>query len=136
MIYGFLTVVCVLVLLGAVWLLGYKQSEKNTADDVAQQVPIAAPDWLPVNRLAWSNFLQSEHGKILLARGRAIEFETARAACKEPFHVEHSAGKAAGFKECLDWLESLSRSSRVPDDSRSESEQTDTEPTGEPATVN
>lgn len=99
-------------------------------------VPAVAPDWVEQSRLVWSNFLQSDHGKTLIARGRAVEWNLLRKASEDVFHTSHTAGIAKGYGDCLNWLESLSRSSRAQDDSSSESEQTDTAATGELQTVN
>lgn len=95
-----------------------------------------APDWNADDRAFWSQFLASKTGQTLLRRGRAIQCETQRTACADVFHTQHSAGAAKGFGECLDWLETLSRTSRVTEDSGPESGQTDTNPNGELEFVN
>lgn len=93
----------------------------------------SAPDWLPENQAAWSQFLHSPAGVVMMARGRAVLFSAATASAKDLFHTAHSAGRTVGFEECLAWLESLSRSSRATEASASDDTEakTDTLPTGE-----
>jgi hypothetical protein len=77
---------------------------------------IAAPvavDWTEGHKLALATFLSSPVGLDLLMRGRAVAALLGAKACADVFHTSHSAGTAHGFNECLQWLESLSRSSRV-----------------------
>jgi len=94
--------------------------------------PGAAPDWLPEHRAQWHQFWHSPTGRVLLARGRAIHFETAARACADVFHTAHSAGAAQGFGEALAWLDSLSRSARAPAEASPADGHPDTPPTGEP----
>jgi hypothetical protein len=78
-------------------------------------------------------FLASPTGRLLMARGRAIQFATAVSACRDVFHTQHSAGNAKGFGDALDWLASLSRCSRAPEPSRPDVNRTnDSHPIGEP----
>lgn len=96
-------------------------------------IPEHAPDWLPEHMVALKTFLFSPAGQVLVLRARAVQFELNTAACKDVFHTSHSAGTAKGFGDCLTWLTSLSRASRVPDaapegDTKPE---TDTTPIGE-----
>jgi hypothetical protein len=52
-----------------------------------------------------------------MARYQVIEGAVATQACKDVFHTAHSAGTANGWNQARLWLESLSRSSRVTEDS-------------------
>ena len=80
-------------------------------------VPVA-PDWTPVDQGHWQHFLASNTGKSLWARLRAVELVNALEAVQLSSNVDHSAGKAAGFVECRQYLESLSRTSCVTGDDR------------------
>lgn len=136
---GFLAVISLLVCVaGVAWLVNYytQPQRKPAAPHIPSVAPEYAPDWLEQDRLAWCNFLQSDHGKTMIARARAVEWSLLRKASEDVFHTSHTAGVAKGYGDCLNWLESLSRSSRAQDDSGSETEQTDTTPTGELETVN
>ena len=101
--------------------------------------PVEAPDWLPEHRGVLVAFLATDAGKTLVRRGAAVHANTAVIACAgdelrppNPELMSYNAGRAAGFGDCLRWLLSLSRSSRVPDDSSAETKaQNDTRPTGE-----
>jgi len=74
-----------------------------------------------------------------MERMRAVECQCAIAACKEPFHAPHSAGTANGWAEARTWLESLSRTSRVPEEpwraatDEEAKDQSDASPRGEAA---
>lgn len=84
--------------------------------------------------MALNAFLGSPAGRVLMARGRAIQFHNAAQACADVFHTQHSAGAAKGFGECLDWIESLSRACRVEQESGPDTQgQTDTLSPGEAA---
>lgn len=48
-------------------------------------------------------------GSALLARARALEAANALHGCQDAITSTHSAGRAAGFSDCVNWLESLSR---------------------------
>jgi hypothetical protein len=87
--------------------------------------PDRAPDWLPQHRAAWNRFLESEAGRTLWARLRAVKDRVQVAGCADVFNTVHAAGTAHGWNECSAWLLSLSRSSRVTDE-------TDSPPAGEP----
>lgn len=50
-----------------------------------------------------------------MARLTAVTNAVAAQACGDVFHTQHSAGTAHGWNECRQWLESLSRTSRVTD---------------------
>lgn len=73
------------------------------------------PDWTAADRAAWRTFLAGPTGQRLLARGRAVQYDTAARACQEVLHTPHAAGVAEGFRQCLDWLENLTRVSRALD---------------------
>jgi hypothetical protein len=73
-----------------------------------------APDWEPEHQRELNSFLRSGTGVVLMERMRAVEANTAARACKEPYHIEHSAGIALGFNQARDWIESLSRVARDP----------------------
>jgi hypothetical protein len=94
-----------------------------------------APDWSPEHQAHLKQFLASPAGLALMARGRAVLADTAVRACHDPFHTQHSAARAAGFSDGLKWLDSLSRSSRVPEEATpagsQTQKQTDTSPLGE-----
>lgn len=117
------------------WLL--QPADLSSAEQTLPKLSAApsAPDWLPENQAHWNHFIQSPTGRVLLTRGRAIEFHNATNACKDVFHTSHSAGVAHGFGEALNWLESLSRTSRVSEDSLQEGptaqKANDTSPTDE-----
>jgi hypothetical protein len=94
-------------------------------------VPISAPDWLPENRAHWNAFLNSPTGLVLMARLRAVQGQVATTACADAFHTQHSAGTANGWNECRQWLESLSRSSRVIEEAKDSQKSTDSQSPGE-----
>lgn len=103
--------------------------DSRLAKPLLKAPPTQAPDWGPESMVALRAFLGSPTGLVLMARGRSIQFRNATAACADVFHTSHSAGAAKGFGECLDWLESLSRSCSVTQASSSEDmEQNDTQP--------
>lgn len=81
---------------------------------------ILAPDWLPGHQGSWNLFLRSPAGVVLMARLKAVAHQVSVVACKDSFHTSHSAGTANGWNEAVQWLESLSRSSRVIEDSTAE----------------
>jgi hypothetical protein len=93
------------------------------------------PEWQPTHQAQLAAFLGSDTGRVVMARGRAVLANTAITACHDTFSTQHSAARAAGFSDALKWLESLSRSSRAPDDSWQErptaGNTTDTSPLGE-----
>jgi len=95
------------------------QAVKATAGSEILALPRApmAPDWTPECQGAWLNFLKTPAGAVLRERMRAVEAEVARNACVELFHTQHAAGVAKGFGDARAWLESLSRTSRVNDES-------------------
>jgi hypothetical protein len=63
-----------------------------------------------------------------------VHFALADTASQDVFHTSHSAGAAKGFGEALQWLRSLSRTSRVIEESGPDTiGPTDTPPFGEPA---
>jgi hypothetical protein len=93
--------------------------------------PGLAPDWDDTCRAQFRQFLGSPTGKTLLARMRAVAATVSARACADAFHTSHSAGTANGWNESILWLESLSRSSRVPEESGPDTGQTDSPPTGE-----
>lgn len=65
-------------------------------------------DWHPSDRDNLNRFLESRTGKKLIERGRAVEYATSVAACADKISQGHSAPRAAGFSDCLNWLLSLS----------------------------
>lgn len=95
--------------------------------------PVEAPDWLPEHRRGWCDFLSSPAGKILLQRAAAVHANFAIAACNDSVTTTHSAARAAGFGDALQWLESLSRSARANADAgpATEGQNQDTPPNGE-----
>lgn len=68
------------------------------------------PEWREDDRARWLTFLNSETGKRFLLRAHAVLFENALQGCKDSITTTHSAGKAAGFAEAIEWMQSLSRS--------------------------
>ncbi len=52
-------------------------------------------------------FIGGETGQKLFMRARALEAAQAIKACNEIFHTEKEAMRAAGFGDCLNWLERL-----------------------------
>ncbi len=69
--------------------------------------PSPAPEWTAADVSTLRAFLQTPTGQSLLKRGHAQEFNTAISACQDPMHTVHSAARAAGFSDAIQWLESL-----------------------------
>lgn len=68
------------------------------------------PEWREDDKARWLTFLDSETGKRLMLRAHAVLFQNALEGCKDSFTTAHSAGRAAGFAEAIEWMQSLSRS--------------------------
>ena len=62
-----------------------------------------------------NSFLATPTGQRLTARVRAVEYRNAIQGCLDAFHTTHSAGKAAGFHEAWNYVESLSISHSASD---------------------
>jgi hypothetical protein len=80
-----------------------------------------------------AQFLATPAGKVAILRGRAIHHELLVKASEDLFHTSHSSGAAKGFGDCLEWLQSLSRSARATAGSEpdTEGQTNDTSPPGE-----
>lgn len=72
-----------------------------------------APDWEPEHQRDLQHFLSSPTGRVFAARAQAVHADMAIRACGDSITPAHSAGKAAGFGDCIRWIDSLSRSSRA-----------------------
>lgn len=72
-------------------------------------IPVA-PDWTALDRDKWRGVLDSELGRKLLARGRAVHYLMLDAASKDHFHAAQNVHAARGFNEAIRWLQSLSLS--------------------------
>lgn len=68
--------------------------------------PSFAPDWTSDYATGFKKFLSSEEGRVLFARARALECKLALDACQGK---AVSPERAAGFSDCINWLESLAR---------------------------
>lgn len=82
-------------------------------------VPLSAvplvPPWNREDRAILNTFLSNPTGRNLVVRARALEAKVAIDACKDVMTPVHSAGRAAGFSDAIDWLISLSISSSEAD---------------------
>lgn len=67
----------------------------------------AAPDWTETQRVEWSRFAESDTGRQLLARCAAVEYMALQAAAETA--LPEDLQRAAGWRRCRLWLESLSR---------------------------
>lgn len=65
------------------------------------------PDWTADEARAFRKFVDSELGETFLRRAKGLERANALAGCQESMNIAHAAGKAAGFSDCLKWIESL-----------------------------
>lgn len=65
-----------------------------------------APKWEISDMNALRGFIFSETGRKLMLRARALEYSNAVAACNDAFNTAYSGGKAAGFGDALNWLQS------------------------------
>ena len=89
------------------------------AKDAGLPAAPVAPDWTQADMGAWQRFLGSDVGQRLWARFRAVEFRNYQTGCNDSMFSAHSAGRAKGFSDARDWLESLSRTACVTADSPS-----------------
>jgi hypothetical protein len=69
--------------------------------------PTIPPDWTTADVSALRGFFNTATGGKLLQRGRAMEYSMAVTACGDSMHTVHSAARAAGISDTLNWLESL-----------------------------
>lgn len=99
--------------------------------------PVAAPEWTEEHAQFLRNFLSHPLGQDLLARARALETKLALDACHKRNGI--SPGRAAGFSDGVNWLESLVSIS-VPTSAKPESDPRQTPDVEEvamyPATAN
>lgn len=65
------------------------------------------PSWSADESRILRGFLDSETGRNFMRRARGVERETALKMCGDVMHTSHSAGRAAGFSDCLTWIQSL-----------------------------
>ena len=67
----------------------------------------SAPEWTPVNARELARFLDTETGKLLMERARAMEYNSAVQCVRDA-----AAGqiKVPTFSDAIAWLQSLSRS--------------------------
>lgn len=72
--------------------------------------PPSAP-WQRIDRETWTRILQSDTGRRLLARARAVHYQMLRSASADHFHAAQAVHAARGFEEAITWLESLAISS-------------------------
>ncbi|MDE2099809.1 MAG: hypothetical protein KGL39_21330 [Patescibacteria group bacterium] len=68
-----------------------------------------APEWTATEQADWKRFLASQTGQVLQARGQALAAVIALRAGEDAINPGHAAVRAAGFNDCLRWLDSLSR---------------------------
>lgn len=66
-----------------------------------------APDWTVENVLNLRKFILTPTGKSFMQRARAVEAAGCVRSCKDAMHTTHSAARAAGFSDCLEWVESM-----------------------------
>lgn len=86
-------------------------------------VPLCG-DWTETDKRLLASILDSDFGKRLWSRFRAAEYQIYQERCGDFMHTTHSAGLARGFTDARLWLESLSRSIRVPMENDSPEQQT------------
>lgn len=98
---------CVVVaLIVLIDVIASKKKEIITVQAQLQGLSVI-PDWTIDEVRVLRRFLDSAVGKTLMARARAVEYQSAIAAARDPMHTVHSAARTAGFSDCLTWIESL-----------------------------
>lgn len=102
------------------WLSGLFGFRRRAEQLRCLPAALPAPDWTEDNRRVWSQFLKSDVGWVLWQRMLAVSNDLAQRSCQDSMHTAHSAGRAAGFRDAVDWLHSLSRVSRDTDTTASE----------------
>lgn len=70
------------------------------------------PEWTSEHASRLKAFLRSDHGQAFLLRARALEAATAIKACRRDQNT--NPDRAAGFSDCLNWMESLATISESP----------------------
>jgi hypothetical protein len=88
----------------------FRQADDNPGPAVLFDPLAVAPDWSMQDMGFWRHFLFTPTGRRLQARLLRVAYANAIQGCQDAMHTTHSAGKAAGFSECWQYLESLSRS--------------------------
>ena len=68
-----------------------------------------AREWLPQHRDNLVNFLASDTGIALMQRMQCVASKNAQAGAADVMHTAHSAGRATGFYDALEWLQSQAR---------------------------
>lgn len=68
-----------------------------------------AADWTLDDRLNFRKFLESTTGTALMNRMRHVESKTAVDACKDSLTTTHSAARASGISDSIEWLLSMAR---------------------------
>jgi hypothetical protein len=92
------------------WFNGWRRWLAGRETPPASPLPLpVAPDWRPQHKDALVSFFKSEAGTVLVQRMAAVAAHNARAASQDAMHASHSAGRAAGFYDALEWLASQSR---------------------------
>lgn len=93
------------------WLSGWLWKGRPAATLAPLPAVPLTDRWSKLDRENWRRILQSDTGRRMLARARAVHYQTLRAASADHFHAAQSVHAARGFEEAITWLESLSISS-------------------------
>lgn len=107
-------------LLKLAFALGARRVTVNVLRDAytqaaADAVLTARPAWGDEEAAAVSRFLKSPAGELFSKRLRAVAAHVAIEGANDRAHTVHAAGVSAGWNECVRYLHSLSRVSRVED---------------------
>jgi hypothetical protein len=104
--------------------MGAKRVTVNVIRDIhspsVADAILTAPLWQDGNADDWSKYLASDNGKLLSLRLRRIAAEVAINGARDQRNTVHAAGVTAGWDECVRYLHSLSRVSRVEDTKHTE----------------
>ena len=100
--------------------LGAKRVTVNVIKDgyseaAADALLTAKPDWSPDEAAAVDKFLKSDAGASFLKRVRAVAAQVAIKGAANQVNTIHAAGISHGWNECVRYIFSLSRVSRVED---------------------
>jgi hypothetical protein len=86
-----------------------------------------APEWTPIDVANMRNFLDSETGHKLISRGNGKHAFEAVKACSDVYHTEKNAMRAAGFGDCLIWLQSLASLQMISHDAGAQAQNVSTD---------